>query len=105
MIYAILIIPHMIALSALFMYAYRTDSAVKGAEPDVRSEGPGGPPPPEPPSPVPSGGGLPLPNSTPPRRRLQDGERLSDLHLHPRRRESEPPAGDPVPAPPVPTTV
>jgi hypothetical protein len=98
MLYAILIIPHLIMLSVLFLFAYRTDPAGKGTEPGPGSDGNGGSPPPEPPAPVPSGGGLPLPSSAPPRRRLQDGERLADLHPHPRRRDSEPLPGAPVPA-------
>jgi hypothetical protein len=98
MIYALLILPHLCALGGLFMFAYRAESGQRQGFGD----GPGGEPdhrPPEPPAPAPAGDPLPLPLSGPPRRRLQDGERLADLHPHPRRREYEPASPGRAPTP------
>jgi hypothetical protein len=91
MFYLLLIIPHLLAILGLAWYAYRTgfredDSAEFG---DGSDDGSGGvrPPPPHPVSPR---GGPPLPDAVPPRRRIRVGERLSDLHPSPPRRDTEP---------------
>jgi hypothetical protein len=87
--YLLLIIPHILALGGLFLFAF--NSALSDGDGDDESGwNDGGQAPPEPPAPAPSGGGIPLPVSHPPRRRLRDGERLSDQHLRPRRRDHEP---------------
>jgi hypothetical protein len=83
MFYALLILPHLLALVGLGVYAYRTSPAQPS---DGWDDNPWEPPPggPEPPS-----GGPPLVDASAPRRRLRVGERLPALYPRPSRREHE----------------
>ncbi len=81
MIYLLLIVPHIALIAGLLAFAYYSHRAVVNEDDDGGSYGYRiEQPPPRPPQPLPSGGGLPLSDSTAPRRRLRAGERLLDLH-------------------------
>ena len=88
MIYVVLIIPHLLAISGLLAFAHRTGVSEVSEDPYGGSDGDHGEqPPPRAPQPGPVIFGLQLANATPPRRRIQPGERLS--HVHPRRLRRE----------------
>lgn len=96
MLYALMIIPHLLAFVVLLGFVLR--SGFHGEESDDFRDGwdDGGPhDPPSGPRQGPSLDGPPLPDADPPRRRIRVGERLSDLYRRRPRREIEP--GEPVP--------
>jgi hypothetical protein len=99
MFYLLLILPHLLAVVGLLAWALRTAANSSDGEAEGLSDGGGGlgVPPPEP-RPVTPNGGLPLDGSNPPRRRLRAGERLSELHPMPARRDREPHRPERVPA-------
>ena len=88
-----------LAVVGLLAWALRTAANSSDGEAEGLSDGGGGlgVPPPEP-RPVTPNGGLPLDGSNPPRRRLRAGERLSELHPMPARRDREPHRPERVPA-------
>jgi hypothetical protein len=91
MFYLLLIIPHVVALGGLFAFAFYTNTDTPGDEQEDGGDGrDGGQQLPRTPPPAPSGGGLPLSQSSPPRRRLRVGESLAELHPRPPRRDRDP---------------
>jgi hypothetical protein len=91
MFYLLLIIPHVLALGGLFAYAFYSNVGEAGDDEEWGYGGDdGGQQPPPAPDAGPGGGDLPLPKSSPPRRRLVVGEQLADLHPRPARREHDP---------------
>lgn len=92
MIYLLLILPHVVLIAGLLAFAYCSKGTAVAEGDDGRSYGYGtDDAPPRAPGPVPSGGGLPLTDASPPPRRLRVGERLADLHPRHRRRAHRPP--------------
>ncbi len=105
MFYLLLILPHVLALAALLTLAACTAAGGCGGQvadaEEGTDDGGGLRPPPVPPRPLRPRGGLPLPLSGTPRRRLRVGERLRELHPA-RVRRGHPPAVPAQPAAPVP---
>jgi hypothetical protein len=99
MFYLLLIIPHLVALTALLGYAVRSAPREANDEPSGESSGPAGEPkpPPNPPPLAPPAGGPPLPDAAPLGRRLRDPEEIYDLR--PRRQRRQHPDHPPKPAP------
>jgi len=98
MFYLLLIFPHLLAIVGLLAWALRTAANSSDGDAEGLSDGGGGlgVPPPEPRPITPPNGGLPLDGSNPPRRRLRAGERLSELHPVPARRERHRPERAPA---------
>jgi len=99
MIYLLLIIPHLLALTGLLWYALRSRPVDASEDSGGRFPGADGEPKPPPQTP-PTGpvvGGPPLAHATAPERRLRDAERLSDLHPRRTRREHHSPEPSPTP--------
>ena len=92
MFYLLLILPHLLAIIGLLVFALCTASGGTSAEPEEGTDGGGGGlrPPPSTPQPASPRGGLPLGDATPPWRRLRVGERLSELHRPATRRDRGP---------------
>jgi hypothetical protein len=90
MIYLLLIVPHIAMIAGLLAFAYYSHRATLNEDDDGGTYGTGAEEPPRAPQPLPSGGDLPLSDSTAPRRRLRVGERLFDLHPRRLRREHAP---------------
>jgi hypothetical protein len=89
MFYALLIVPHLLALIGLAVFAYRSGVAEPCDDdgPGWDDRGPEQPPPgpvPGPPSDMPA-----LIDAGPPWRRVRVGERLSELYPPPPRREHD----------------
>jgi hypothetical protein len=80
MFYALLILPHLLALVGLAVFAYRTGAAEPCDDDYGGWGGSGRDQPPRGPEPPPPFRGLPLGGATAPRRRLRVGERLSELY-------------------------
>jgi hypothetical protein len=98
MLYLLLIIPHLAAITGLLMYALLTRPVEASEDSGGSSSGADGEPKPPPqPPPGPAFDGPPLGYATAPGRRLRDTERLSDLH--PRRPRREHDITEPSPAP------
>jgi hypothetical protein len=91
MLYLLLIIPHLVAFVALLWFGCRS-GFVDDEREDFRDGWDDGPSdaPPSAPRPGPSYGGPPLPDASPPRRRVRVGERLAELYPRRPRREVEP---------------
>jgi hypothetical protein len=90
MFYALLILPHLLALIGLALFAYWSSAAEPGDDDQGGWPGRPGEDPPPGPEPGPGLAGPPLVGAAPPRRRLRVGERLSELHPRRSRREREP---------------
>jgi len=90
MIYLLLIVPHLLALGGLLMFAIRTGATAPG-EDGYGDHGGGGDWPPRRPGPPPGPNGLPLDGAVAPRRRLRVGERLAELHPRRGRRDHDVP--------------
>jgi hypothetical protein len=94
MFYVLMVIPHLVAIAGLLVYAFRS-APVDGGEDDYGEfRGPeGGPKAPVDPSPEPPVDFPVLTHVAAPHRRMRGGKRLSDLH--PRRTRREHPARTP----------
>jgi hypothetical protein len=99
--YLLLIVPHIVALGGLFAFAAQTRDGQGSAEDDGEAGGggDGGTLVPRDPKARPPGGGLPLADGRPPRRRLRVGERLAELYPRRLRRGDERHPPRPLPAP------
>ena len=95
MFYVLLVMPHLVAMVGLAVFAYRYGAADRtdddfGFDDGTGGERPPGGQPPGGPEPDPPLGPLPLDAAGPPARRLRVGERLAELHPRPSRREHAP---------------
>jgi hypothetical protein len=86
MIYVLLIVPHVLAISGLLAFACWSMIGD-----DAGLDGDQGGQPPSLPEPRPPLTGPPLPNASSPRRRIHVGERLSEVHPQRPRRVHDPP--------------
>lgn len=101
MFYLLLALPHIVVLGGLMVFAFRSQVGVSTDEDDEPggSDGGGGQHVPRGPRPDPGGGGLPLERCDTPTRRLNPGERLTELYPGRSRRDHNPPRPQRAPVP------